>query len=36
MDIKQISYFMAVAQEGSFSRAAEKLGGVTADAFHGC
>ena len=25
MDIKQISYFMAVAQEGSFSRAAEKL-----------
>lgn len=26
MDIKQISYFMAVAQEGSFSRAAEKLG----------
>ena len=25
MDIKQISYFMAVAQEGSYSRAAEKL-----------
>lgn len=25
MDIKQISYFMAVAQEGNFSRAAEKL-----------
>ena len=25
MDIKQISYFLAVAQEGSFSRAAEKL-----------
>ena len=25
MDIKQISYFMAVAQEGSFSRAAEKI-----------
>ena len=25
MDIKHISYFMAVAQEGSFSRAAEKL-----------
>ena len=26
MDIKQISYFMAIAQEESFSRAAEKLG----------
>lgn len=26
MDIKQISYFMAVAQEESFSRAAEKMG----------
>lgn len=26
MDIKQISYFMTVAQEESFSRAAEKLG----------
>ena len=25
MDIKQISYFMAVAQEGGYSRAAEKL-----------
>lgn len=26
MDIKQLSYFTAVAQEGSYSRAAEKLG----------
>ena len=26
MDIKQLSYFMAVAREESFSRAAEKLG----------
>ena len=26
MDIKQLTYFMAVAQEGSYSKAAEKLG----------
>ena len=26
MDIKQLSYFMAIVQEESFSRAAEKLG----------
>ncbi|MFR1803021.1 MAG: LysR family transcriptional regulator [Faecalispora jeddahensis] len=25
MDIKQLTYFMAVAQEGSYSKAAEKL-----------
>lgn len=25
MDIKQLSYFSAIAQEGSFSRAAERL-----------
>mgnify|MGYP002622734778 CR=1 FL=1 len=36
MDIRQLRYFVAIVEQGSFSRAAAQLGMPTTGAIHAC